>query len=71
MEMDLAVDGQPVNVTGLVGGGVLMGILLAIPTLTIVVGTIAGNLLVCVAIAHNRQLRRNITNSFCASLAAR
>ncbi|OQV12765.1 putative Histamine H2 receptor [Hypsibius exemplaris] len=49
---------------------ILVGILLGIPTLTIVVGTIAGNLLVCVAIAHNRQLRKNITNSFCASLAA-
>ncbi|GAV03327.1 hypothetical protein RvY_13769 [Ramazzottius varieornatus] len=47
----------------------LNAILIAIPTFFIVIGTIAGNLLVCVAIIHSRQLRLNITNSFCASLA--
>ena len=46
-------------------------ILTALPTLIIVIGTIAGNLLVCVAIGYTRQLRKNITNSFCASLAIR
>lgn len=46
-------------------------VLTAIPTLIIVIGTIAGNVLVCVAIGHSRQLRKNITNAFCASLAIR
>lgn len=46
-------------------------ILTAIPTLIIVFGTVAGNVLVCVAIGYSRQLRKNITNAFCASLAIR
>lgn len=50
---------------------ILLVILAAFPALLIVVGTIAGNVIVCVAIVHNRQLRKNITNSFCASLAIR
>ena len=49
----------------------LIVVLTAIPTLIIVIGTIAGNVLVCVAIGHSRQLRKNITNAFCASLAIR
>ncbi|XP_055347006.1 histamine H2 receptor-like [Paramacrobiotus metropolitanus] len=44
-------------------------ILTIIPTLIIVIGTVAGNVLVCVAIGYSRQLRKNITNAFCASLA--
>ncbi|OQV17393.1 Histamine H2 receptor [Hypsibius exemplaris] len=47
----------------------LRTILTALPTLIIVIGTIAGNVLVCVAIGWSRQLRKNITNAFCASLA--
>ncbi|XP_055345618.1 histamine H2 receptor-like [Paramacrobiotus metropolitanus] len=44
-------------------------LLTAAPTCAIVLGTIVGNVLLCLAIVHNRQLRNNITNSFCASLA--